>query len=138
MLSFIYKRRFNFLLFIFWAIFLGIKPNVGFAGFVDSKIGLVEKREYYLEKINTFLQNEKVVTYLKRFGLDKEVILERIRNLDEERLREIALRCDVIKVGGGSGTIILILFILLLIFIVLYITNYTIKIEPRDAIPRRY
>jgi|GEM_PF-2500197 len=138
MLSFLYKKKLVFLFFLFWAILLGIKPNLGYAGFIDSKKGFIEEREKYLEKIERFFQDKKVVAYLNKMGMDKEIIWERIKNLDNEKLREIAWRCDMLKVGGNSGVIIVILVLLLLIFVVLYFTNYTIKIEPRNAVPRRY
>ncbi|MCM8778235.1 MAG: PA2779 family protein [Candidatus Omnitrophica bacterium] len=139
MLSFIYKEKFCFLFLLSVAIFLGIKPNSGYAGWVDSRTGMPEEKDIYLNKIKSFLEKERTNYYLKRMGIDKEVILERIAQLDPEKLKELALRCDMFKVGGGAGGILLgILILVLLIIAVLYFTNYTIKIEPRDAIPRRY
>ncbi|MCM8784094.1 MAG: PA2779 family protein [Candidatus Omnitrophica bacterium] len=138
MLRFIYKRKFIFLFFLAWAIFLGIKPNLGYAGLVNSKVVTEGERGLYLEKINSFLKDEKVMGYLNRFGMDRDALINKIEQLETDRLRDLALRCDKIKVGGDSGVFIVILIILLLIIIVLYVTNYTVKIEPRDAVPRRY
>ncbi|MCM8766430.1 MAG: PA2779 family protein [Candidatus Omnitrophica bacterium] len=138
MLSLIDKNKFCLLFILFWAIFLGIRPNSGYAGLVDSKSGMGEERDVYLNKIRDFLENEKTSYYLKRMGLDKELILQRAERLDREKLQELARRCDMLKVGGGGGLFLGILIVVLLIIAVLYFTNYTIKIEPRDAIPRRY
>ncbi|MCM8763713.1 MAG: PA2779 family protein [Candidatus Omnitrophica bacterium] len=138
MLGFIYKRKFLFLFFLVWAIFLGIKPNLGYAGLVNSKVVTEGERGLYLEKISSFLKDEKVIGYLNRFGMDRDALINKIEQLETEKLRDLALRCDNIKVGGDSGVFIVILIILLLIIIVLYVTNYTVKIEPRDAVPRRY
>ncbi|MGE4357932.1 MAG: PA2779 family protein, partial [Candidatus Omnitrophota bacterium] len=108
------------------------------AGLVESKRGIEEERSIYLEKIKAFLEGKIVKSYLNRFGMDKDVLMQKIEKLQTDELKELALRCDKVKVGGSSGAFIVILVLLLLIFVVLYVTNYTIRIEPRDAVPRRY
>ncbi|MCX5656790.1 MAG: PA2779 family protein, partial [Candidatus Omnitrophica bacterium] len=92
-----------------------------------------------LEKVKLFLDKEIVAKKLSRMSVDRLELIKRVEKLDKEQLHELAMRCDKIKVGGSAGGLLLIVFIIgLVIITILYFTNYTIKVQPRDAIPRRY
>jgi hypothetical protein len=139
MLSYLFKQKLVFLALVIWALFLGISPNLSQAALIESKSTMEGQYEDDLVKIKTFLEQELVQKQLKRARIDKEELLNRIEKLNENELRELALRCDKIKVGSGAGGVFLVILIIgLVIVAILYFTNYTIKVEPRDAVPRRY
>ncbi len=139
MLGYLVKQKLVLAGLVFWALFLGIRPNLSLASLVESKPDILGQYENDLDRIKSFLEQELVQKQLKRAAIDKDELLRRIEKLDEAQLRELALRCDKIKVGGGAGGVFLVIAIVFLVIIaVLYFTNYTLKIEPRDTIPRRY
>ena len=139
MLNYLFKQKLVILCFAFWALFLGVMPNLSQASLVDSKKGYESEPNVDLEKVKLFLDKEIVAKKLSRMGVDRPELLKRVEKLDKEQLHELAMRCDKIKVGGSAGGIFLVILIIgLIIVTVLYFTNYTIKVQPRDAIPRRY
>lgn len=139
MLSYLFKQKLLFLGLVFWAVFLGIMPNLSQAALVESKGGLPGQYEIDLAKIKAFLEKEIVERRLVDSKINKEELLKRIEKLDPDELHELALRTDKIKIGGNpGGAWLIVLLVGLIIIAILYFTNYTIKIEPRDTVPRRY
>jgi len=138
MLNYLFKQKLVFSGLAIWALFLGILPNLSQASLVESKTGVPQQCKADLAKVKLFLENSLVRRGLERTKLSKEELLKRVEKLDADQLHELAMRCDRIKVGGSGGILLVILIVGLVIIAILYVTNYTIKVEPRDAIPRRY
>ncbi|NIS71168.1 MAG: PA2779 family protein [Proteobacteria bacterium] len=82
-------------------------------------------READLEKIQKFLESKLVQHKLSQLGLSREQIEERLHQLDDQQIHQIASQIDALEAGGDSTAAWIIVFILLgvVVFLVLELTG---------------
>ncbi len=87
-------------------------------------------KEVDLLKIRTFLETKIVAQRLTDLGLSAQEVLERLSQLSEEQIHNIATKIDGIKPGGdsGLGIIISLLVIAILVIIILQMTGHKVII----------
>jgi hypothetical protein len=82
-------------------------------------------READLEKIQKFLESKLVQHKLSQLGLSREQIEERLHQLDNEQIHQIASQIDSLEAGGDSAVAWIIALVLLavIVFLVLELTG---------------
>lgn len=127
---------------IFFKRFCSNRPFVGFltlafsvlsfassapAMFIPSpyEAGGTSHRTADLEKIQKFLESKLVQHKLSQLGLSREQIEERVQQLDDEQIHQIASQIHALDAGGDSGVAWVIAFVLLtlVVFLVLELTG---------------
>jgi hypothetical protein len=109
---------------------ISIAPRVE-AGFAPSEIIDLkpEDRAADIEKIQSILETKAVRERLSQFGLNQDEIAERLSQLSDEQIHQLALQLDDLKVGqDAAGVIIAILVIIILVIVILQLTGHKVII----------
>jgi len=120
------KKRYVIFFMLAWMCFLGCIPQnassmpVG-SGIDTSPDGL--NREAYIKTIENALSQGSVKRQLERFGIKENVLRMRLAGLQDNELRDLALRADQLKAGGSAGAVVAIILIVALIALIIYIFN---------------
>jgi len=97
------------------------------AMFIPSpyEAGGTSHRAADLEKIQKFLESKLVQHKLSQLGLSREQIEERVQQLDDEQIHQIASQIHALDAGGDSGVAWVIALVLLavIVFLVLELTG---------------
>ncbi len=108
---------------------IGIAPRVD-AGFAPSEmIALVQaERAVDLEKIQKVIEVKAISERLKQFGLTQNEIQNRISQLSDQQVHQIALQLDDLKVGQDDALAIIIalLVIAILVVVLLKLTGHKV------------
>ena len=110
---------------------IGIAPRVD-AGFAPSEVIDMKQvdRTLDIEKIQSVLETKAVRERLMQFGLTHDEIMERLSQLSDEQIHQLALQLDDLRVGqdGALGVVIALLIIILLVIVILQLTGHKIII----------
>ena len=111
---------------------IGITPRV-YAGFSPSEaISILSfDRSSDLEKIRKVLEMKMVREKLKDLGFAPDEIENRLSQLSDQQIHQLALNIDELQVGGGSGWAILIVILLIAIVVgvIIYVSGHRVVIE---------
>jgi hypothetical protein len=108
---------------------IGIAPRVDAAFSPSQIIGLARTdRSADLERIRMLLETKAVGERLKQLGFTTEEIQNRLSQLSDQQIHQIALRLDNLKVGkdGALGIIIALLVIAILVVVLLKLTGHKV------------
>ena len=110
---------------------LAITPRVE-AGFAPSEMVSISQndRAADVQKIRNALEIKAVSKRLKQFGLSKEEIQQRIAQLNDQQIHQLATHLDDLKAGQGDalGITIAVLVIAILVVVLIKITGREIII----------
>lgn len=107
---------------------IGIAPRVD-AGLVGSEITSLAQvdRKAELGKIQNFLETKAVSKRLEQFGYTQEEIQNRLTQLSDQQIHQIATKLDDLKIGGdGVGVLIAVLVIVILVIVILQLTGHKV------------
>ena len=107
---------------------IGIAPRVD-AGLVESEITPLMQvdRTTELEKIQNFLETKAVSKRLGQFGYSQEEVQNRLTQLSDQQIHQIATKLDDLKIGGnGVGVVIAILVVVILVIVILQLTGHKV------------
>jgi hypothetical protein len=107
---------------------IGIAPRVD-AGLVESAITPLMQvdRTTELEKIQNFLETKAVSKRLGQFGYSQEEVQNRLTQLSDQQIHQIATKLDDLKIGGdGVGVVIAILVVVILVIVILQLTGHKV------------
>lgn len=107
---------------------ISIVPRVE-AGFAPSEIIDLkpEDRGANIDKIQSVLETKAVRERLSQFGLNQDEIAERLSQLSDKQIHQLALQLDDLRVGqDAAGVIIAVLVIIILIIVILQLTGHKI------------
>lgn len=110
---------------------LGVTPRIE-AGFSPSEgINLpASERMVDLKKIQKVLQTKMITERLKQLGFTEESIQNRLHQLSDEQLHQLAIKLDELKVGGNGAEVVISLFVIaILIVILVYLLGHKITIK---------
>lgn len=110
---------------------IGITPRV-FAGLSPSEVIALSQSDRHsdLQKIQKVLESKMIRERLKQLGFSEEGIQNRLHQLTNDQIHQIALQVDELNVGGDGGTaVIIILLILILVGVIIYVTGHRISID---------
>jgi len=111
---------------------IGITPRV-YAGFSPSEVMGLSPAERFsdLQKIQEFLEMKMVRERLKEFGLTQDEIQNRLRQLSDPQIHQLALKMDDLRVGAddGLGIIIALLVIAILVIVIIMLTGHRVVIK---------
>jgi hypothetical protein len=107
---------------------ISIAPRVD-AGLAPSEI--IDLKPYDrsgdIEKIQNVLETKSVRARLSQFGLTQDEITERLAELSDEQIHQLALQLDDLKVGqDAAGVIIAVLVIIILVIVILHLTGHKV------------
>ncbi len=110
---------------------IGVAPRVD-AGLAPSEIIAIAKGERTadLDKIRQALEVKAVSERLHQFGLSQEDIQNRIVQLNDQQIHQIALQLDDLKVGQSDaiGLVIGLLVIAILVVVLLKLTGHRVLV----------
>ena len=107
---------------------ISIAPRVE-AGFSPSEIIDLKPhdRAAYIEKIQSVLETKAVRKRLSQLGLNQDEIAERLSQLSDKQIHQLALQLDDLRVGqDATGVIIALLVIIILVIVILQLTGHKI------------
>lgn len=107
---------------------IGIAPRID-AGLVGSEITSLAQvdRTAELGKIQNFLETKAVSKRLEQFGYTQEEIQNRLTQLSDQQIHQIATKLDDLKIGGdGVGVLIAVLVIVILVIVILQLTGHKV------------
>jgi predicted flavoprotein YhiN len=107
---------------------IGIAPKVD-AGLVKSEIVPLAymDRAADLEKIQKVLETKAVSKRLSQLGLTQDEIQNRLTQLSDQQIHQVATKLDDLKIGGdGLGIIIALLIIAILVVLLLQLTGHKV------------
>ncbi len=110
---------------------IGIAPKVD-AGFSPSEIIALKQvdRNTDLHRIQKVLEIKAVGERLGQLGLTQEEIQQRLANLSDQQIHQIALQLDDLKVGSDAlGVIIALLVIAVLVVVLLKLTGHRVIVS---------
>ena len=98
-------RKGFILYFIVWLIVIGFIPNEGMAMLIPSDAPMSESaisvRDADLQQIQTQLESKLVAQRLSDVGLTPPEVQERLANLTDEQLHQVAQNLDGLQPGGA-------------------------------------
>ncbi|MFH1082411.1 MAG: PA2779 family protein [Pseudomonadota bacterium] len=106
---------------VFTMFIIGIVPRVE-AGFAPSEIVALAKvdRAADLEGIQKVLETKIIKERLEKLGFTQDEISNRLSQLSDWQIHQLALQLDDLKVGGDSGLgIVIALLVILILFVIL-------------------
>ncbi len=116
---------------IFAMFIIGITPRV-YAGFSPSEVvgvSAIDKASDF-KKIQRVIENKMISERLKELEFTPEEIQNRLNNLSDLQLHQLALQLDELQVGGdGLGIVIGILVIAILVIILIYLLGHRIVVK---------
>jgi len=109
---------------------IGITPRV-YAGFSPSE-GLSLSpidRGAELQKIQGVLEIKMISERLRSLGFTPEEIQNRLGQLTDQQVHQLALQLDDLKVGGdGWGIVVAIVLIAAIVILVIYLTGHKVTV----------
>ena len=111
--------------------FVGMTPRL-YAGFSPSEVIALSQTDRHadLQKIQKILESKMIRERLKQLGFSEEGIQNRLHQLTDDQIHQIALKVDELNVGGdGAAAVIIVLLILILIALIIYVTGHRIIIQ---------
>jgi hypothetical protein len=109
---------------------MGVVPRV-YAGFSPSEVVALSEvdRSADLGKIQKILEMKMVQERLTQFGFSEDDIQRRLEQMNDQEIHKLALMLDDLKVGGDSGTVIIILLLVALAAVLfLWLTGYRVSL----------
>ncbi len=127
--------RIPFMRYVAWYLvmlmfIIGIAPRVD-AGLVKSEIIPLAymDRSADLGKIQKVLETKAVSNRLAQLGLTQDEIQNRLTQLSDQQIHQVATKLDDLKIGGdGLGFIIAILVIAILVVLLLQFTGHKVVV----------
>lgn len=102
------------------------------AGFAPSEVIALSKvdRTADLEKIQKVLETKMIKERLEKLGFTQEEINNRLSQLSDQQIHQLALQIDDLKVGKSDalGIIIALLVITILVIIILQLTGHRVVV----------
>ncbi len=110
---------------------MGITPRV-YAGFSPSELITLSQtdRNSDLLKIQKVLELKMIRERLGQLGFTEEGIQQRLYQLSDDQIHQIALKIDELKVGGDAGEAVIIAFVIIIfIVLVVYLLGYRVSVK---------
>lgn len=96
------------------------------ASFVNSEITALSgfDRAKDIETIQKVLETKAIKQRLENLGFTQEEIYNKLSQLDDQQIHQLALKLDELRVGGdGLGVVIALLVIVILVVVLLQLTG---------------
>ena len=118
-----------YLAFIMFLIGIAPKVDAGFSSSVIIAVAQHDRRED-LEKIQKVLETKMIMERLKNFALTESEIQNRLSQLSDEQIYNIALNLDQLRSGGdGVGLVIGLLVIAILVVLLIQLTGHRVIVK---------
>jgi hypothetical protein len=107
---------------------IGIAPRLD-AALVESEITSLTHvdRAADLGKIQKVLETKAVSNRLAQLGLTQDEIQNRLTQLSDQQIHQVATKLDDLKIGGdGFGILIAVLVVVILVIVILQLTGHKV------------
>jgi hypothetical protein len=107
---------------------IGIVPRLD-AALVESEITSLTHvdRAADLGKIQKVLETKAVSNRLAQLGLTQDEIQNRLTQLSDQQIHQVATKLDDLKIGGdGFGILIAVLVVVILVIVILQLTGHKV------------
>ena len=112
---------------------IGMTPRL-YAGLAPSEVIALSQSDRHsdLQKIQKILESKIIHERLKQLGFSEEGIQNRLNQLTDDQIHQIALKVDELNVGGnGAEVVIAILLIVILAVIIYLLLGHRIEIRKK-------
>ena len=112
--------------------FTGITPSV-YADFSPSELITLSQidRNSDLLKVQKVLESKMVRERLRQLGFTEAGIQQKLYQLSDEQIHQIALKIDQLRVGGDAGEAVIIGFVVIIFIVaVVYFLGYRLILKP--------
>ena len=101
--------------------FIGITPRL-YAGLSPSEVIALSETDRHadLQKIQKILESKMIRDRLKQLGFSEEGIQNRLNQLTDEQIHQIALKVDELNVGGNGGEVIIAVLLIIILAVIIY------------------
>jgi hypothetical protein len=109
---------------------IGVTPRV-YAGFSPSEVLTLSlsDRAADIEKIRGVLEMKMISERLKSLGFTAEEIQNRLGQLSDQQIHQIAQQLDDLKVGGDGFEVVLVLVLIIaIVALVIYLTGHRVVV----------
>ena len=116
---------------ILWVLLLGLTPE-GIAMLIpstlpDAQDRSISHRQSDLQRIQPVLESKLISQRLSDLGFTIEEVKERLAQLPDDQIHQVAQHLDGLQTGGdGLGIVIALLVIAILVVILLHITGHKV------------
>ncbi|MFH0838838.1 MAG: PA2779 family protein [Candidatus Omnitrophota bacterium] len=132
MLKTIFKIKPVYVVVIIALFAVSVYPHDACAIPVKSKEALYETRLQDIEKILSVFKHDAAQKRLLSFKVNEADLRLRLERLSDSQLKEFARNATFVNAGGSAGGVIVaVVFVVLLIVAILYLTDYSVKVEPK-------
>ena len=110
---------------------IGITPGV-YADFSPSELITLSQidRNSDLLKVQKVLESKMVRERLSQLGFTEKGIQQRLNQLSDQQIHQLALKIDDLKVGGDTGEAVLLGFLVVIfIVVVAYFVGYRVILQ---------
>ena len=111
------KRTSVLLIFVLSLISLVPRVEAAFIPSSDSRNGLMRNQD--IQTIQKALENKIVKQRLQDLGFSEEEIQERLNQLSDEVVNNLAMQIDSLSQGGIIGVVIAVLIIVVLVLVIM-------------------
>jgi hypothetical protein len=111
------KRTSVLLIFVLSLISLVPRVEAAFIPSSDSRSGLMRNQD--IQTIQKALENKIVKQRLQDLGFSEEEIQERLNQLSDEEVHNLAMQIDSLSQGGILGLVIAVLIIVVLVLVIM-------------------
>jgi hypothetical protein len=127
------NMRIPFMRYVAWYVvivmfIIGIAPRLD-AALVESEITSLTHvdRAADLEKIQKVLETKAISKRLEQLGLTQDEIQNKLTQLSDSQIHQVATKLDDLKIGGdGLGLIIAVLVVVILVIVILQLTGHKV------------
>ena len=114
---------------IFAMFIIGIVPKAE-AGFAPSELIVLSgvDRVANIEKIQKALETKVIKERLEKLGFTQDEINDRLTQLSDQQIHQLAQQLDELRVGSDLGAIIGVLVVVILVLVVLQLTGHRVLV----------
>ena len=112
-------------------VFIGITPGA-YGGFSPSELITLSQidRNSDLLKVQKVLESKMVRERLSQLGFTEAGIQQRLYQLSDDQIHQIALKIDELRVGGDAGEAVIIGFLVIIFIVaVVYFLGYRVVLK---------
>lgn len=114
---------------IFAMFIIGIVPKAE-AGFAPSELIVLSGVDGVanIEKIQKALETKVIKERLEKLGFTQDEINDRLTQLSDQQIHQLAQQLDELRVGSDLGAIIGVLVVVILVLVVLQLTGHRVLV----------
>jgi len=101
---------------------IGITPRL-YAGLSPSEVIALSQSDRHsdLQKIQTALESKMIRERLKQLGFSEEGVQNRLNQLTDDQIHQIALKVDELNIGGDGVEVVIAILVIIILGVIIYL-----------------